>query len=113
MPKNTQANKIGQLLVLLGGIIGLLFGIMDVLLIANPLHAYFPTLEFGIGAVIVGAILIILSLAVLATSGAVKIKFLTFDNNWIVLLILGILMYIFAGGIGAILVILGAILMLL
>jgi hypothetical protein len=113
MPKNSGAKNIGKLFVLLGGIVGLLFGIMDVLNFANPLNAYFPTISLGLTGMIIGIILIVLSLATLATSGAVKIKALTFNNNWVVLLILGILMYIFAGGIGAILVILGAILMLL
>lgn len=94
---------------------GLLFGIMDVLNFANPLSWYFPEVYHFEAAMflIVGIILIVLSLATLATSGAVNIKALKFGNNWVVLLILGILMYIFAGGIGAILVILGAILMLL
>jgi hypothetical protein len=88
---------------------------MDVLNFANPLSIYFPTINFGtlLTGVIIGIILIILSLIVLSTSGAVHIKALTFDKNWVVLLIFGILMYLFAGGIGAILVILGAILMLL
>jgi hypothetical protein len=113
MPKQSQAYKIGQIFVLLGGIVGLLFGIMDVLNYANPLSGYFPTISFGLAGMIIGIILIILSLIVLSTSGAVHIKALTFDKNWVVLLIFGILMYLFAGGIGAILVILGAILMLL
>ncbi len=113
MARKSQAYKIGQLFVLLGGIVGLLFGIMDILNFANPLSGYFPTISLGLTGIIIGIVLIILSLAVLATSGAVDIKALKFGNNWVVLLILGILMYIFAGGIGAILVILGAILMLL
>lgn len=113
MPRQSQAHKIGQLFVLLGGIVGLLFGILDVLLIANPLTGYFPTISLGLELLVIGIVLIVLSLAVLATSGTVNIKALKFDNNWVVLLILGILMYVFAGGIAAILVILGAILMLL
>jgi hypothetical protein len=113
MPRQSQAAKIGQLFVLLGGIVGLLFGIMDILLIANPLMGYLPSISLGLSMLIVGIVLIVLSLATLATSGAVNIKALKFGNNWVVLLILGILMYVFAGGIGAILVILGAILMLL
>ncbi|MFX0044596.1 MAG: hypothetical protein ACFE8Z_01990 [Candidatus Hermodarchaeota archaeon] len=101
--------EIGQLLVLLGGVIGLLFGI---LIAMNMGLVFLP--EVGlvgfIGGLFTGAILILLSLIVLATSGAVNIPALKFDNNWIVLLILGILMYIFGGDLGAILVIIGAIL---
>ncbi|MFX1415833.1 MAG: hypothetical protein ACFFC0_03425 [Promethearchaeota archaeon] len=101
--------KIGQLLVLLGGIVGLLFGILIALNMSFVLLPGVGLVGF-IGSLVTGAILILLSLIVLATSGAVDIPALKFDNNWIVLLILGILMYIFGGDIGAILVIIGAIL---
>ncbi|MFX0108705.1 MAG: hypothetical protein ACFE7R_10495 [Candidatus Hodarchaeota archaeon] len=103
--------KIGELLVLLGGIIGLIFGILQVLDLGT-----FGLGLYGIGILgplIEGIILIILSLIVLATSGIVNIPALKFDKNWIVLLIFGILMLLFNGGIGAILVIIGAILFLL
>ncbi|MFW9846370.1 MAG: hypothetical protein ACFFD6_06460 [Candidatus Thorarchaeota archaeon] len=100
--------KIGELLVLLGGIIGLIFGILQAVGLGT-----FGLGLWGIGilgGLIEGIILIILSLIVLATSGAVNIPMLKFDNNWLVLLIFGILMLLFNGGIGAILVIIGAIL---
>jgi hypothetical protein len=101
--------KIGQLLVLLGGIVGLLFGILIAMNMGFVLLPGVGLVGF-IGSLVTGAILILLSLIVLATSGVVNIPALKFDNNWIVLLILGILMYIFGGDLGAILVIIGAIL---
>ncbi|UCH03841.1 MAG: hypothetical protein JSW05_09635 [Candidatus Thorarchaeota archaeon] len=101
--------KIGQLLVLLGGIVGLLFGILIAMNMGFVLLPGVGLVGF-IGSLVTGVILILLSLIVLATSGAVNIPALKFDNNWIVLLILGILMYIFGGDLGAILVIIGAIL---
>ncbi len=101
--------KIGQLLVLLGGIVGLLFGILIALNMGFVLLPGVGLVGF-IGGLVTGIVLILLSLIVLATSGAVDIPALKFDNNWIVLLILGILMYIFGGDLGAILVIIGAIL---
>ncbi|MFW9800561.1 MAG: hypothetical protein ACFFD9_09000 [Candidatus Thorarchaeota archaeon] len=100
--------KIGELLVVLGGIIGLLFGI----LIAAGIGTYGLSL-WGLGvleALVEGIILVLLSLIVLATSGVLNIPALKFDNNWIVLLILGVLMLIVSGGVAAILVIIGAIL---
>ncbi|MHA2601626.1 MAG: hypothetical protein AM324_005785 [Candidatus Thorarchaeota archaeon SMTZ1-83] len=101
--------KIGQLLVLLGGIVGLLFGILIALNMGFVLLPGVGLVGF-IGSLVTGVILVLLSLIVLATSGAVNIPALKFDNNWIVLLILGILMYVFGGDLGAILVIIGAIL---
>jgi hypothetical protein len=101
--------KIGQLLVLLGGIVGLLFGILMALNMGFVLLPGVGLVGF-IGSLVTGVILILLSLIVLATSGVVDIPALKFDNNWIVILILGILMYIFGGDLGAILVIIGAIL---
>ncbi|MHA2377898.1 MAG: hypothetical protein ACXADO_08985 [Candidatus Thorarchaeota archaeon] len=101
--------KIGELLVLLGGIVGLLFGILIALNMGPVLLPGVGLVGF-IGGLVTGVILILLSLIVLATSGVVDIPALKFDNNWVVLLILGILMYVFGGDLGAILVIIGAIL---
>ena len=85
--------KIGQLLVLLGGVVGLLFGILMALNMGFVLLPGVGLVGF-IGGLVTGVILILLSLIVLATSGVVDIPALKFDNNWVMLLILGILMYI-------------------
>ncbi|MHA2139917.1 MAG: hypothetical protein ACXADC_02255 [Candidatus Thorarchaeota archaeon] len=100
--------KIGELLVVIGGIVGLIFGISQAL--------NFGTFGFGLwgigilGSLIEGILLVLLSLIVLVTSGVLNIPRLKFDNNWLVLLIFGVLMLLFNGGIGALLVIVGAIL---
>lgn len=100
--------KIGELLVLIGGFVGLIFGILQAVGLGT-----FGLGIYGLGILeplVEGIILVILSLIVLATSGVLNIPVLKFDNNWLVLLIFGVLMLLFNGGIGAILVIIGAIL---
>ena len=101
--------KIGSLLVLLGGIVGLIEGI---LVIIGQGLAILPGLDFGLGWI--GGILgILFSLIALVNSGFIKIPALEFKNKWLVILVMGILMYLFASGFGGILVIIGAILFLL
>ncbi len=100
--------KIGELLVIIGGIIGLILGITQALNLGT-----FGIGIWGIGVLgylVEGIILVLLSLIVLVTSGVLNIPALKFDNNWLVLLIFGVLMLLFSGGIGALLVIIGAIL---
>jgi hypothetical protein len=110
MPKGkSDTGKIGNLLILLGGIVGLLQGILLFLGVWAWGFIPIPFLDNWIS----GIILIVISLAVLATNGAVKIQKLKFGNNWIVYFILGILMIIFKGDLAGILVIIGAILLLL
>ena len=100
--------EISKWLVVIGGILGLLQGILTILGMGFGLGISI----FVLDGLIMGIIAIILSLIALATSGVVDIPALKFDFNWIVLLILGILMFIFASDLGGILVIVGAILML-
>ena len=114
--RKSSAKKLGELLVLCGGIISLLFG---VLYVANlgALISFIPSFDlsgvFGtLTTIICGIILILLSLIVLATSGVVDIPALKLENSWVILLILGILMFVFGGSLGGILVIVGAILFL-
>ena len=108
----TQLQQIGEILVLVGSIIALIFGILEILSIGT----------FGLGiwsvgsvipgfGIILGIILIIVSLITLATSGVIKFPW-KLEKNWLMLLILGIVLLIFGGGIGAVLVIIGAILMI-
>ena len=100
--------EISKILIMLGGILGLIFGILKVLLIAG----------WGVsGGILIlgpffdGIILVLVSLIVLASSGVVKIPALEFANTAIVMLILGIVMWIFGGDLGSLLVIIGAILL--
>ncbi len=108
----SQTTKIGELLCLIGGLLGLLYGILQILGMG---FALLPGLGIGglLGGLITGIILIILSLVVLTTSGVINIPALKLEKNWIIMLILGILLYVFGGGLPGILVIVGAILMLL
>jgi len=112
MPKGkSDATKLGNLLILIGGIVGLLLGILEIL---NQHLGFLPGVDLGfLGNIVLGVVLVVLSLAVLATTGTVKIKKLKFGSNWVVYLVLGILMYLFGGDLGAVLVIIGAILLLL
>ncbi|MFX1484123.1 MAG: hypothetical protein ACFFCP_13160 [Promethearchaeota archaeon] len=106
----SDAKKLGDLLILLGGIIGLIQGI---LMVAGMPSQILPGLgDFGLGGVIVGILGILFSLIALVNSGFLKIKVLEFSNKWLIVLIMGILMYVFSSGLGGVLVILGAILLL-
>ncbi|TFG26757.1 hypothetical protein EU528_13880 [Candidatus Thorarchaeota archaeon] len=107
----SDLKKIGSLLILLGGIVGLIEGILVILdmgLTILPSLGY-----FGLPAIVIGILGILFSLIALVNSGYIKIKALEFKNKWMIILIMGILMYIFASGFGGILVIIGAILFVL
>lgn len=114
MAKKTEIAKVGELLVLIGAILSLIFGI---LILLN--YQIFMIDIFNLGSLIadflirlvVGIVLIILSLVTLATSGVIKFPY-KLEKNWIMLLILGIVLLVLGGSIGAILVIIGAILMI-
>ena len=102
--------KIGDLLILIGGIVGLVEGILTVLGIG--ILAFLPYAIF-FDPLITGILGILFSLIALVNSGVIKIPALEFGNKWLVVLIMGILMYLFASGLGGALVIIGAILLLL
>jgi hypothetical protein len=107
----SDAKKIGDLLILLGGLIGLIQGIL--LVAGMPLLILPGFGDFGLGGLIAGILAIVFSLIALVNSGSLKISALEFSNKWLVVLIMGILMYLFGGRIGGVLVILGSILLLL
>ena len=102
--------KIGDILVLIGALVGLLQGVLLIL-------------GMGIGIInlgfldplIMGILGILFSLIALVNSGFLKISALDFGktNKFIVVLIIGVLMFVFASDLGGILVIIGAILWLL
>jgi hypothetical protein len=108
----SDLKKIGSLLVLIGGIIGLIEGILMVL--GAPFFNW-PGIgwsTFGLDHVIIGILGILFSLIALVNSGAIHIGALEFSNKWVIVLVMGILMYLFSSGLGGILVIIGAILWL-
>ncbi len=109
----TKMEDTSKLLVILGGILGLVMGIV---FLVSGLASTLNWLAFGAPLsnipVVSPVLLIVFSIVALATSGAVKISALKMEYNFVVLLIVGILMYLFGGGLGGILVIVGAILLL-
>ncbi len=113
MTRKSDFEKIGMLLVILGGILGLLYGILTIAGMRIGFYNPFEELLTVMGALVYGIIQIVLSLIVLATSGAIKAPSLKLSKNWFVILILGILLLVFAADLPAILIILGAILLAL
>ena len=110
----SDLKKIGDLLVLIGALVGLIQGI----LLAAGLGftvGYFNPLGGFLGGLVVGILGILFSLIALVNSGFLKISALDFGktNKFIVVLIVSILMVLFASDFGGILVIIGAILWLL
>jgi hypothetical protein len=108
--KKKEIKNIGRILTLLGALVCLIFGILYI--IGSPMH--FAQFYFigGLAAIVYGIILIILSLIVFASYGVIDLS-LKFKVSWIMLLIVGIIAYIFGGDLGAVLIILGAIVYLI
>jgi hypothetical protein len=104
--------KIGDLLVLIGALVGLIQGIL--MIIGAP-FGFVNVLSGFLDPLIIGILAILFSLIALVNSGFLKISALDFGktNKFIVVLIIGILMILFTSDLGGILVILGAILWLL
>jgi len=106
--------KIGDLFVLLGGIVGIIQGILMLLPSGGYgydfISGYLAGMEW-----IVGIFAIIFSLIVLVNSGYLKISALDFGkkNKFIVVLIVSILMIVFSATWGGILALIGAILWML
>jgi len=107
----SDIKKIGDILILLGGIIGLIEGILVMLNMGLVILPYYHILGTG-NYLIEGILGILFSLIALVNSGTIKIKALEFSNKWLIVLIMGILMYLFASGFGGILVIIGSLLLL-
>jgi hypothetical protein len=112
MAKKSAMANVGEVLVLIGAIVSLIFGVLMFIpgwgwLGFNPLGFLFG---YALN-IIFGIITIILSLITLATAGAIKFKW-KLEKNWAMYLLLGILLLIFGGYFGAVLVIIGAILLL-
>jgi hypothetical protein len=102
--------EIAKIFAILGGLVGLLEGI----LMALSLPAFFGFgLLGGALGIVQGIIVIVLALIVLASSGIVDIPVLKFDANWILFLILGIVMIVLDAFFGGILTLLSGILLLI
>jgi len=106
--------KIGDLLVLLGAIIGLIQGILLIIPLGFT-FGFISVLGGFLDGFIMGILAILFSLIALVNSGFIKISALDFgkQNKFIVVLIIAILMILFASDLGGILVLIGAILWML
>lgn len=110
MPKKKKSQKsdlgkIVQLLAVIGGLITILYGVLAI--IGGALSLF----VFNIGGVpilVQGIIIIVVGFIVIASYGLVKSKFAV-KMNWLILFILGLIAYVFGGGIGALLIIIAAI----
>jgi hypothetical protein len=106
-----KMKEISKWFVIIGGIVGLIEGVLRIM---NSGFAVFSLdLYFAGMNLVFGAIAILLSLIALATSGIVDIKALKMEYNWVILLILGILIFICGSNIGGVFVLVGSILLLL
>ncbi len=106
--------KIGDLLVLLGALLGLIQGILLIVPLGFTL-GFVNVLGGFLDGLIIGILGILFSLIALVNSGFLKISALDFGkkNKFLVVLIIGVLMLLFASDLGGILVIIGAILWML
>jgi hypothetical protein len=117
MEPKSDYQRVGELLVVLGAIVSLFFGVLH-LLNFGAWVSFLPSVDLGslLGAfenIGRGLILLVVSMVTLATSGTIDIPALQLEKNWLVLIVLSALMYIFGGTLGGILVFIGAIMMLL
>ncbi|WXG45011.1 MAG: hypothetical protein WED04_13470 [Promethearchaeati archaeon SRVP18_Atabeyarchaeia-1] len=108
--KKKEIKNIGRILALLGALVCLIWGILDIVSVA-PHFAQFYVIP-GLTSIILGILLIILSLVVFASYGFVDIS-LKFKVSWLMILIIGIVAYILGGDLGALLLILSAIVYLI
>jgi len=108
--KKKEIKNIGRILALLGAIVCLLFGVLRIL--GTPLAFASLYIIPGLTGIVLGILLIILSIVVFASYGLIDIS-LKFKVSWVMILIIGIVAWILGGDIGALLLILSAIVYLI
>jgi hypothetical protein len=108
--KKKEIRNFGRILALLGAIACIILGILFI--IGSPLNIFSLNLVPGLAAIIYGIVLIILGLIVLASYGVIDLS-AKFKVSWVMLLIVGIIALIFDGNLGALLLILAAIVYLI
>ena len=108
--KKKEIKNIGRILALLGALVVLLFGIMDI--IGSSVHFAQFYIVGGLTGIVYGIILVIIALVVFASYGLLNIS-LKFKVSWIMLLIIAIIAYVFGGDLGALLLVLSAIVYLI
>ncbi|MGQ4892910.1 MAG: hypothetical protein ACP6IP_10590 [Candidatus Njordarchaeia archaeon] len=107
MPKEKENMKtLTRILMILGAIFLVLIGLFYIFGVGFLTMLSFQ--GFAIGAIFSGIVLILIGVIILSSYGLLEIN-LKFEQNWLINLILGIIAFIFGGGIGALLVIVAAI----
>ncbi len=114
--RKSDAQRLGEILILLGTLVSLFFGILFILDLGVGI-TFLPTLNLSgiLGALTTifrGGSLILVSIITLASSGKIDFDPLELGRSWIIYLILGLVMYVLGGTLGGLLVIIGAILLL-
>ena len=114
MPKKKSKSKkyaASDILAIIGGIVAIIDGILTILgsTILQLVNFSIPSLERVASGTIGGAILLVVGLIILASTGlisgfAVKVK-----TSWLVYLIFAIITYVFGSSLAALLLILAAI----
>ena len=103
--KKKEIKNIGRILALLGALVCLIIGILDIL---NMPFMVGQFINFGFASLINGIVLIILSLVIFASYGAINLA-LKFKVSCLMILIVAIIAYVLSGGLGTLLLILSAI----
>jgi len=104
----TSMKELSKIFVILGGLVGLLLGILDFLGIFNLGIGW-----AGANNIVSLIVVIVMALIALATSGVIDIKALKMEFSFVILLIVGVVMAVFGGVLGGVLIIIGAILLLI
>lgn len=110
-----DALRIGEVMVLMGGGIDLVIGALFLLNFGVFVSFGIPYLDLsviflGLGSILQGLVLVILSVLVLRTRGSIHLDFIRPTRAWQSLLVIGFIMMLFGGHIGAIIIVLGAVL---
>jgi hypothetical protein len=108
--KKKEIRNFGRILALLGAIVCIIWGILFI--IGSPYHFLEFNLVPGLAAIIYGILLIIIGLIVLASYGIIDLS-AKFKVSWVMLLIVGIIALVFRGDLGALLLIIAAIVYLI
>ena len=109
MPRKKESGleSLSRIFVILGAILIILYGIFHIFGIGILTMLKFK--GFGLEAIISGVILIVIGIGILSSYGLLKTS-LEFGQNWLVNLVLGVITFLLGGGLGALLIIFGAIL---
>ena len=110
-----DALRIGEIMIMAGGGIDLVIGALFLLNFGVFVSFGIPYFDLsaiflGLGSILQGLVLVLLALVVLRTRGSIYLDFIRQTRAWQSLLIIGLVMLLFGGHIGAILIVLGALL---